>query len=395
MGNRDTKPQGGGSSSPEREQEAQGKGNSILSKLRRRSTAAELYGEAGPGPSDVGQRLRALKLPRKSVGLRFSEANIRRYYELNLRLLGRGTFGIVLTGRHRALGTDFAVKVVQKTKYKSVDTKAMFYREVDCLRTLNHRHIVRYYDFFEDANYCYAILELCRGGDFLARLKNMSVVTEAHAVKYVKQMLSAIQHCHEKGIMHRDLKADNFLFLADDDKSPLILIDFGLASRFVLGTRQNVICGSPRYIAPEVYQHDYDERCDLWSLGVIVYAMLYGTHPFGVDARSTFHDIRAQAFVQGLLQHDPEKRLSVAQAMRHPWLLAPRAELEAYEIHPEIRFLAHKTAAEGRLPPTDDGVRKQLEELTHLQTVTSERVRESQDGIDLEGKSYFATRHLR
>nr|CEL67123.1 TPA: ULK kinase, putative [Neospora caninum Liverpool] len=187
----------------------------------------------------------------------------------------------------------------------------MFYREIDCLRSLYHRNILRYYDFFEDDTFCYAILELCQGGDLLQRLKNMPVVTEAHIVKYVRQMLAAIQHCHQNGVMHRDLKTE-------DDDSPLVLIDFGLALRFVPGIKQTVVCGSPRYIAPEVFKQAYDEKCDLWSLGIVVYAMLYGTHPFGVNAKSTFHEIRAQSFVQALLQHDPEQRPDASEGVDEP-----------------------------------------------------------------------------
>nr|PIM03545.1 ULK kinase [Toxoplasma gondii COUG] len=393
MGNRDTKINGDGTTSRERLQEGTNKASSLFSRLRR-STAAEAYEETNPGPSEIGQHLRTGKFPWKSTGLRFSETNIRRFYDLKLRLLGRGTFGIVVTGRHRLSGIDFAVKIVQKTTVKNVDTKTMFYREIDCLRSLHHRNILRYYDFFEDDSFCYAILELCSGGDLLKRLKKMAVVTEEHVVNYVRQMLEAIHHCHERGIMHRDLKADNFLFLTNDDDSPLVLIDFGLALQFEPGTKYTIICGSPRYIAPEVFEQAYDEKCDLWSLGIVVYAMLYGTHPFGVHSKSTFHEIRqevsagtvpypnnpglqppsllAQSFLQDLLQHNPAKRPNALEAMQHPWLLAPAAYLADYQIHPEIRYLAYKRAAEGRLAPMDDGVHRQLAELQRM-TVTASR----------------------
>ncbi|CDJ48035.1 ULK kinase, putative [Eimeria brunetti] len=104
-------------------------------------------------------------------------------------------------------------------------------------------------------------------------------------------MLAAVKYLHEHGFIHRDIKAENFMFKSERDYYPLFMIDFGLATKYKKGEIQTSICGSPRYIAPEVLRRAYTEKCDMWSLGVVVYLMLFGVHPFGGWKGATFEQI--------------------------------------------------------------------------------------------------------
>ncbi|CDJ26814.1 ULK kinase, putative, partial [Eimeria acervulina] len=135
------------------------------------------------------------------------------------------------------------------------------------------------------------VLDLCSGGDLFYEISRFVSFSEYDAVDIIRQMLAAVKYLHANGFVHRDIKAENFMFKRQSQHFPLLMIDFGLATNFSKGDILTAVCGSPRYIAPEVLRRAYTEKCDIWSLGVVVYLMLFGVHPFGGWKGATFEQI--------------------------------------------------------------------------------------------------------
>jgi calcium-dependent protein kinase len=152
--------------------------------------------------------------------------------------------------------------------------------EVDCMRQLGASlNAVFLQDVFEDDSHVYMVMELCEGGLLMERLQ-VTKLTEARVSRIIKAVLQFLAQCHSKGIVYRDIKPDNFLFLSKSEDSPLKATDFGLAVRWTpddppLTSRS----GTPAYMAPEVIKQCYDYRCDVWSAGVLMYQLLTGRWP--------------------------------------------------------------------------------------------------------------------
>ena len=125
-------------------------------------------------------------------------------------------------------------------------------------------------------------MHLCKGGELLDRLHKQknSRYTEKQACKYIREMLHAVRYCHDKNIVHRDLKLENFLLDTEEADSSIKLIDFGLSSYFEKSQLLRQAVGTPYYVAPEVLRGSYTAKCDIWSLGVIAYMLVSGMAPF-------------------------------------------------------------------------------------------------------------------
>ena len=158
--------------------------------------------------------------------------------------------------------------------------QGMLYFEFQLLRNLDHPHIIRIYDLYKDQRYIYMITELCEGGDIFSMIQKADNFNEKIASRIMKQAMNAVLYCHSNGIVHRDIKSDNILFLENNIDSPIKLIDFGISLKFEKNTKLKDKTGTVLYIAPEVLQGSYDEKCDIWSCGVLMYMMLSGVPPF-------------------------------------------------------------------------------------------------------------------
>ncbi|KAJ6378608.1 hypothetical protein OIU78_028777 [Salix suchowensis] len=213
-------------------------------------------------------------------------------------------------------------------------------REVNILRALTgHNNLVRFYDAYEDHDNVYIVMELCEGGELLDRiLARGGKYTEDDAKAVMIQILNVVAFCHLQGVVHRDLKPENFLFTSKDEDSQLKAIDFGLSDFVKPDERLNDIVGSAYYVAPEVLHRSYGTEADVWSIGVIAYILLCGSRPFWARTESgIFRSVlkagpsfdetpwpslspEAKDFVKRLLNKDPRKRLTAAQALSHPWI---------------------------------------------------------------------------
>jgi len=168
------------------------------------------------------------------------------------------------------------MKMISKKKLNKTEEDKLF-EELSILRSIDHPCIVKVFEHFQDDKYHYLISEYCTGGELFERIKDVSPFTEKVAAHYMKQILSAISYCHVNNIVHRDLKPENILFDSKLTNSNIKVIDFGASTKFDHNEMMTKRIGTPFYVAPEILlKKPYDEKCDVWSLGVIMYILLCG-----------------------------------------------------------------------------------------------------------------------
>ncbi|KAK4478863.1 hypothetical protein RD792_014368 [Penstemon davidsonii] len=274
------------------------------------------------------------------------------------KLLGHGQFGYTYVAIDKFNGDRVAVKRIEKNKMVLPIAVEDVKREVKILKALaGHENVVQFYNSFEDDSYVYIVMELCEGGELLDRIlsKKDSRYTEKDAAIVVRQMLKVAAECHLHGLVHRDMKPENFLFKSPKEDSPLKATDFGLSDFIRPGKKFQDIVGSAYYVAPEVLKRKSGPESDVWSIGVITYILLCGRRPFwdktedGIfkEVLRNKPDFRrkpwpgvssaAKDFVKKLLVKDPRARLTAAQALSHPWV---REGGEASEIPLDISVLS-------------------------------------------------------
>ena len=256
------------------------------------------------------------------------------------RKIGSGSYGTVYEAKNLVFNNTVAMKVI--AKHDGMDNLSIK-NEIDILKKLSHPNIVRIYEFYESENYFYLINELCNGGE-LFNFINKSTLNEQQLSVLFYQVFSGLCYLHENNILHRDIKPENILIsskekdlLSDEEYLWIQIIDFGTAKIFEDNKNLKRIVGSAYYIAPEVLKHDYNEKCDTWSVGIILYMFLAGKAPF--DGRSNEEIINsiktktldlnnenllqrsdeARDLVKGLLNKNIEERLSAKQALNHKW----------------------------------------------------------------------------
>ena len=260
-------------------------------------------------------------------------------------VLGSGISGLVRKVTHKKTGAEYACKCLDLNNIESAEQLEQLREEIVILCQLDHPHIVRLEEVYESHAEIYLVQELCLGGELFDRLDEQPDYhyTEGECARLVHQMLSAVRYLHSKGITHRDLKLENFLF-STERQSQLKMIDFGISKHFLQGERLSEGVGTPYTIAPEVILGDYDAKCDMWAIGVIAYLLLSGDAPFGgVGAPGeTMQKVRenilggqfrfepeyiwetvspaAKDFICDVLVTDPTQRPSAQQAQKHPWI---------------------------------------------------------------------------
>ncbi|KAL2333585.1 hypothetical protein Fmac_014798 [Flemingia macrophylla] len=257
--------------------------------------------------------------------------------------VGRGHFGYTCSAKFlkgNLKGQHVAVKVIPKAKMTTAIAIEDVRREVKILRALTgHKNLIQFHDAYEDNDNVYIVMELCKGGELLDRiLSRGGKYTEDDAKGVMIQILNVVAFCHLQGVVHRDLKPENFLFTSKDENSELKAIDFGLSDFVKPDERLNDIVGSAYYVAPEVLHRAYGTEADAWSVGVIAYILLCGSRPFWARTESgIFRAVlkavpsfdeppwpslsdEAKDFVKRLLNKDPRRRMTAAQALGHPWI---------------------------------------------------------------------------
>ena len=271
-------------------------------------------------------------------GLSIAMQDIYNVYEFEKKEIGAGHYGVVRRA-HLKINPNsiYAVKSVKKEKLKG-DIE-LFKNELEMLRFSDHPNIIQFFEIYQDSKYFHFVMELCEGGDITGRIENGQPFSEEGAKRIIFQMLLAVNHLHSCNIVHRDIKPDNFLFKTKDVNSPIKLTDFGLSRKIVPGSRLNSLLGTPFYVAPEVLEKKgYNEKCDLWSIGVTMYLLLSKQFPFkGQTTAELFLKIKQAEFslgehenlrklssegkqvIRGLLEKNPSKRLTASEALRCNW----------------------------------------------------------------------------
>ena len=267
-----------------------------------------------------------------------SDTSLREKYEC-VRQLGKGGYGKVFEVRNKITGDLYACKKLSKL---NIDDLERFKREIDILIKMDHPNIIKLFEVFEAPNSLYLIMEECKGGELFdkisERAENNELYSEKDAAEIMRQVMSAIQYCHNNGICHRDLKPENLLFLKKEDEknNPLKIIDFGLSRKTLNAEKFTTKVGTPYYISPEILAGSYNEKCDIWSAGVILYVLLCGELPFnGSNDSEIYEKIKKMEVkfppekwdhiskeAKDLINHMliPEKeRFTAGEVLSHPW----------------------------------------------------------------------------
>jgi len=256
-------------------------------------------------------------------------------YEI-LATLGKGGYGEVKKVIHKLTGDVRAMKVIKKESCDEGYLKTLS-NEINILRQLDHPHIIKLYEIYQDSSHIYMVTEFLGGGELFDVLVKKRALSESISAKIIKQVLQAINYCQTKRIVHRDLKPEN-LMLDSEDSFNIKVIDFGLSRFYNPNKKMCQRLGTPYYIAPEVLKKKYDEKCDIWSIGVILHVLLCGAPPFqGRTDEQIFEAIslgfvsfssaewksisnEAKIFIKKLLVVNPDNRYSARQALEDPWI---------------------------------------------------------------------------
>ncbi|XP_026371019.1 MAP/microtubule affinity-regulating kinase 3 isoform X4 [Ursus americanus] len=266
-----------------------------------------------------------------------------------LKTIGKGNFAKVKLARHILTGREVAIKIIDKTQLNPTSLQKLF-REVRIMKILNHPNIVKLFEVIETDKTLYLIMEYASGGEVFDYLVAHGRMKEKEARAKFRQIVSAVQYCHQKRIVHRDLKAENLLLDADMN---IKIADFGFSNEFTVGSKLDTFCGSPPYAAPELFQgKKYDgPEVDVWSLGVILYTLVSGSLPFdGQNLKELrervlrgkyripfYMSTDCENLLKRFLVLNPIKRGTLEQIMKDRWINAGHEEDELKPfVEPEL-----------------------------------------------------------
>ncbi|XP_064168629.1 death-associated protein kinase 3-like isoform X1 [Anguilla rostrata] len=292
----------------------------------------------------------------------FKQQEVEDFYEIGEEL-GSGQFAIVKRCREKSTGQEYAAKFIKKRQSRASRRgvrREEIEREVSVLQQIQHPNNITLHDVYENRTDVVLILELVSGGelfDFLAQKESLS---EEEATQFIKQILEGVHYLHSKKIAHFDLKPENIMLLDKSFPLPRIkLIDFGLAHQIEEGVEFKNIFGTPEFVAPEIVNYEpLGLEADMWSIGVITYILLSGASPFlGESKQETLANISAmnyefdeeffshtselaKSFIRQLLEKDTRKRLTIQDALNHPWIKSNEHKEEAKA--PESRRKAER-----------------------------------------------------
>lgn len=268
------------------------------------------------------------------------DRDVHEFYAVsNKEALGKGMNGSVRLCTHRETNVQYALKTLVKGMLIESQLEELR-NEIRIMAELDHPNIIRVQEYFETAENIYIIMELCTGGDLLTRINKLDNFhfTEAKAAELMLIIVSSVRFLHDRGIVHRDIKLNNFLLQNKSENSPIKVIDFGFSRHVKPDEVMKADVGTPYYMAPEVLNCKYDMKCDMWSIGVVAYMLLTGNPPF--DGRTNdeiYENIRygevdyripemrfvsnhAKDFIKCCLNRNVSSRISSREAQEHPWL---------------------------------------------------------------------------
>jgi calcium-dependent protein kinase len=289
-------------------------------------------------------------------------------YEVTTTVLGSGSSAQVVIGENKKTRRKYAIKVIDLARH---EVAWRYEREKNFLRDIDHTNVVRLFEVYSCPKALYFVMELCTGGHLGQVLKASpdGRLEEMVAMEYILQLTRAIGHCHHHGICHRDVKLQNVLLESSSKEAQVKLVDFGNGARFRNNLPLTKVVGTTYTAAPEVFRECYDERCDVWSLGVVTYILLSGRRPFEKievpvtrDGQRRKEESVVASILLGKYNFDDEvwdevsneainfirhcfvldytKRSGAAAMLEHPWLLPD----EDYLPSDRIRKLSFNSA---------------------------------------------------
>uniref|UniRef100_A0A8C3J2I9 MAP/microtubule affinity-regulating kinase 3 n=2 Tax=Calidris TaxID=8918 RepID=A0A8C3J2I9_9CHAR len=309
----------------------------------------EKHASHGDGRQEVSSRTgRSGARCRSSIASCTDEQQNIGNYRL-LKTIGKGNFAKVKLARHILTGREVAVKIIDKAQLNPTSLQKLF-REVRIMKILNHPNIVKLFEVIEKEKTLYLVMEYASGGEVFDYLVAHGRMKEKEARAKFRQIVSAVQYCHQKHIVHRDLKAENLLLDADMN---IKIADFGFSNEFTVGNKLDTFCGSPPYAAPELFQgKKYDgPEVDVWSLGVILYTLVSGSLPFdGQNLKELrervlrgkyripfYMSTDCENLLKRFLVLNPTKRGTLEQIMKDRWINAGHEEDELKPfVEPEL-----------------------------------------------------------
>ena len=256
-----------------------------------------------------------------------------------LKPLGGGHFGTVRKAFRKSDKEPYHYFAIKSISIKNMSQKDYddLVKEVDIISGLDHPNIIKFYETYHDECFFHIVMELCKGKEVFDNICNHGYLRENKVQNIIFKVLLAIAHCHSRGVTHRDLKPENILFESLKPDAEIKLIDFGLSRKYSKDEKMHTILGTPYYVAPEVLKGNYDEKCDIWSIGAMTYLMLCGDPPFTGDSNNEiFKKIvkgelkfnlykwkniseDAKDFVKLCLNKNSAQRPSATEAISHRW----------------------------------------------------------------------------
>ena len=292
--------------------------------------------------------------------------------------LGKGSFGSVYKVKHKVTGEIRAMKIIKNTSIGDNDGAAnkKFLKEIQVLKELEHPNIIKIFEYYIDNKYHYIITELLTGGELYESILKFQKFNEKKAAYIMKQILSALNYLHSKGIVHRDIKPENILVQNDNnnkknnnymDELHIKLIDFGASNFFKENEILTLKVGSPYYIAPEVLNKSYNEKCDIWSAGVVLYVMLTGNFPFvGKTSQKLFENIKtgkykntgkeweaiseqAKDLIKKMLELNTTKRITASECLKSPFITSLNTSENVPDLLPSVLSNIYKLNAREKI----------------------------------------------
>ena len=253
------------------------------------------------------------------------------YYRY-VKVIGVGAFGVATLGIHKLTGKYVAIKTIKKSLINDEYSKSKLFLEIYVLKKIQHSNIIRLLEVFESMKHILLVMEYANGGDLLHFVRSYGKLPELDSKYIFRQILYGLAHWHCRSVMHRDIKLDNILI---DSNGNIKIWDFGIAKIIGKGDKAKEQCGTPAYMAPEIMnENGYDAFYpDFWSLGVLLFTLLFGTVPFKAQWMEELHALiqkgefafppgvsqEAQNLIERLIVVNPKQRITIPEILSHPW----------------------------------------------------------------------------